>query len=80
MPRVCSPLSVVTSTEGKKQLVVNLRYLYQGMPLNTYADLRIAMSILRPGDFLFKYLATTIFRFFNHTGHIKGSPRVPKVM
>ena len=29
VPHICSPLLVVTNTEGKKQLVVNLRYLNQ---------------------------------------------------
>ena len=29
IPHICSPLSVVTSTEGKKQLVINLRYFNQ---------------------------------------------------
>ena len=29
IPHVCSPLSVITSTKGKKRLVINLRYLNQ---------------------------------------------------
>ena len=57
IPHVCSPLSVVTSTEGKKQLVINLRYLNQYLRRDSfnYEDLHTLMAILRPDDFLFKF-------------------------
>ena len=57
IPHVCSPLSVVTSTKGKKRLVINLRYLNQYLRRDSfkYEDLRTLMAILMPNDFLFKF-------------------------
>ena len=57
IPHVCSPLSVVTSTEGKKRLVINLRYLNQYLRRDSfkYEDLHTLMAILMPNDFLFKF-------------------------
>ena len=51
------PLSVVTSTKGKKRLVINLRYLNQYLRRDSfkYEDLHTLMAILRPNDFLFKF-------------------------
>ena len=57
IPHVCSPLSVVTSPEGKQRLVINVRYLNQYLRRDAfkYEDLRTLLSILRPKDFLFKF-------------------------
>ena len=48
-PVVCSPLSVVENSKGKKRLVVNLRYLNMflyKLKLK-YEDLRVAMLLLK---------------------------------
>ena len=45
MPQICSPLSVVESSSGKKRLVINLRHL-------KYEDLQVAMLLLERGDYL----------------------------
>ena len=56
-PHMCSPLSVVCNSEGKKRLVVNLRYINQFLKIDSfkYEDLRTLLSILNPTDFLFKF-------------------------
>ena len=48
-PLVCSPLSVVENSVGKKRLVINLRHLNRFLWKQkfTYEDLRIAMMLLR---------------------------------
>ena len=42
-PHVCSPLSVITNSQGKKRLVLNLRYLNQFLLKEKfkYEDLRV---------------------------------------
>ena len=52
-PHVCSPLSIVTSAEGKNRLVINLRYLNQYLKRDAfkYEDLSTLMSIISPNDF-----------------------------
>lgn len=54
---VCSPLSAVCNTEGKKRLVVNLRCLNHFLKKDSfkYEDLRTLLSILKPNDYLFKF-------------------------
>ena len=56
-PHICSPLSVVTNTEGKKRLVVNLRFLNQYLLKEKfkYEDLRTAMFLFQKGDFLITF-------------------------
>ena len=57
VPRVCSPLSVVTNSSGKKCLVIDLRYL-NGYLLKEnfkYEDLRLAMLMFQKGDYLFSF-------------------------
>ena len=49
LPVVCSPLSVVVSSGGKKRLVIDLRYLngYLLKDSFKYEDLRIAMLMFQ---------------------------------
>ena len=55
MPVICSPLSVVSSSSGKKQLVLDLRYLNKHFLKDSfkYEDLRTAMLLFQKGDHLF---------------------------
>ena len=54
VPIICSPLSVVTSSAGKKQLVIDLRYLNGHLLKDSfkYEDLRVAMMMFQKGDYL----------------------------
>ena len=56
-PHICSPLSVVESSSGKKRLVVNLRHLNRFLWKQKfkYEDLRVAMLLLEKNDFLFSF-------------------------
>ncbi len=56
-PYICSPLSVVESSGGKKRLVLNLRHLNRFLWKQKfkYEDLRIAMLLFEKGDFLFSF-------------------------
>ena len=51
MPHICSPLSVVESSSGKKRLVLNLRHLNRFLWKQNfkYEDLRIAMCLFEKG-------------------------------
>ena len=53
MPYICSPLSVVQNSLGKKQLVVNLHYLnrYLWEQKFKYEDLRTAMMLFEQVDY-----------------------------
>ena len=57
MPHICSPLSVVESSSGKKRLVINLRHLNRFLWKQTfkYEDLRVAMLLLERGDYMFSF-------------------------
>ena len=57
IPCICSPLSVVVSSSGKKRLVINLRHLNRFLWKQKfkYEDLRIAMLLLEKGDFMFSF-------------------------
>ena len=57
MPYICSPISVVESSSGKKRLVVNLRHLNKFLWKQKfkYEDLRIAMLLFERGDYLFSF-------------------------
>ena len=56
---VCSPLSVVEHSMGKKRLVVNLRHLHVNMfqykRKFKYEDLRVEMLLLNKGDYMFSF-------------------------
>ena len=56
-PWVCSPLSVVESSTGKKRLVLDLRHvnMYLHKQRFKYEDLRIAMLLLEKGDYMFTF-------------------------
>ena len=56
-PHVCSPMSVVENSVGKKRLVVNLRHLNRFLWKQKfkYEDLRVAMLLFEKGDFLFSF-------------------------
>ena len=56
-PHVCSPLSVVVNTKGKKRLVINLRYLNQFLKKESfkYEDLRTLLTLLKTQDYLCKF-------------------------
>ena len=49
MPHICSPLSVVESSSGKKRLVINLRHLLWKQKFK-YEDLWVAMLLLERGE------------------------------
>ena len=57
VPYICSPLSVVESSSGKKRLVINLRHLNRFLWKQRfkYEDLRVAMLLFEKGDFLFSF-------------------------
>ena len=57
VPYICSPLSVVESSSGKKRLVINLRHLNRFLWKQKfkYEDLRVAMLLFEKGDFLFSF-------------------------
>ena len=57
VPCICSPVSVVESSSGKKRLVVNLRHLNKFLLKQKfkYEDLRIAMLLFERGDYLFSF-------------------------
>jgi len=56
-PHVCSPLSVVVNSQGKRRLVLNLRYLNQFLWTDKfkYEDLRVAMLMFQKNDYLFSF-------------------------
>ena len=56
-PIVCSPLSMVVSGSGKKRLVVNLRHVnrYLWKQKFKYEDLRVAMMLFNPGEWMFTF-------------------------
>ena len=56
-PHICSPLSVVANSTGKLRLVLNLRYLNQYLLRDKfkYEDLRIAMQMFEPDDYMFTF-------------------------
>ena len=57
LPFICSPLSVVESSAGKKRLVINLRHLNRFLWKQKfkYEDLRVAMLLFEKGDYLFSF-------------------------
>ena len=57
IPYICSPLSVVVSSGGKKRLVINLRYLNQFLRKDSfkYEGLSTLMTMIDCNDFLFKF-------------------------
>lgn len=57
VPYICSPISVVESSSGKKRLVINLRHLNKFLWKQKfkYEDLRTAMLLLEKGDYLFSF-------------------------
>ena len=54
-PHICSPFSVVANSVGKLHLVVNLRYLNQYLLKDKFEDLRTAMLMSEPGDYMFTF-------------------------
>ena len=56
-PWVCSPLSVVESSTGKKRLVLNLRHVNKFLQKQRfkYEDLRIAMLLFERGEYMFTF-------------------------
>ena len=56
-PYICSPLSVVENATGKQRLVLNLRHVNQFVWKQKfkYEDLRIAMMLFRPGEYMFTF-------------------------
>ena len=56
-PVVCSPLSVVVNGAGKRRLVVNLRHVnhYLKVQKFKYEDLRVAMLLFKPGEWMFAF-------------------------
>ena len=56
-PFICSSLSVVESSGGKKRLVINLRHLNRFLWKQKfkYEDLQVAMLLFERGDYLFSF-------------------------
>ena len=56
-PAVCSPLSVVVNTQGKKQLVLDVRYVNQFILLTKfkYEGLNVIPHIFSKGDYFFHF-------------------------
>lgn len=57
VPRICSPLSVVTNSSAKKRLVIDLRYLNRYLLKENfkYKVVRLAMLMFQKGDYLFSF-------------------------
>ena len=84
-PIICSPLSVVENSSGKKRLVINLRHLNQFLWKQRfkYEDLRVAMLLLEKGDYMFLLtlsLAITMLILPKSIGSIWGSHGNPGFM
>ena len=87
MPYICSPLSVVVGTSGKKRLVINLRYLNQFLRKDQfkYEDLKTAMQMFKAGDFLFKFdlksgyhhisIYKPHWKYLGFAWNVNGNPR-----
>ena len=56
-PYVCSPLSVVENSSGKKRLVVNMRHVNKFLLRRSfkYEDLHIAMMLFEQGELMFSF-------------------------
>ena len=56
-PYVCSPVSVVENSAGKKRLVVNLRHINRFLRKRKFKfeDLRIAMMLFERGELMFNF-------------------------
>lgn len=56
-PFICSPLSVVSNSEEKLRLVLNLKHLNLFLRKDrfNYEDLRVALLMFQKGDFLIKF-------------------------
>ena len=56
-PYICSPLSVVVNSQGKRRLELNLHYLNQFLWMDRfkYEDLQIAMLMFQRGDYMFSF-------------------------
>ena len=56
-PHVCSPLSMVSNSENKQRLVINLHYLngYLQKEKFKYEDLHTAMLLFQQGDSMFSF-------------------------
>ena len=56
-PHICSPLSVVESSSGKKRLVLNLRHVNKFLSKQKfkYEDLNTALLLFEKGDHMFTF-------------------------
>ena len=56
-PIICSPLSVVENSVGRKRLVINLGHLNRFLWKQRfkYEDLRVAMTLFEKGRYLFSF-------------------------
>ena len=70
-PYICSPLSVVENSSGKKRLVVNLRHVNQFLCKRRfkYEDLRIAMMLFSPGELMFNFDIKSRYHHVEIAGH-----------
>eukprot|EP00731_Ephydatia_muelleri_P008531 Em0004g869a len=68
---ICSPLSVVENSSGKKRLVVNLRHVNQFLCKRRfkYEDLRIAMMLFSPGELMFNFDLKSRYHHVEIAGH-----------
>ena len=70
-PHICSPLSVVANSMGKLRLVLNLRYLNQFLLKEKfkYEDLRVAMLMFQPDDYMFSNRGITMSIYIKSIGN-----------
>ena len=75
-PFICSPLSVVESSGGKKRLVINLRHLNRFLWKQKfkYEDLRVAMLLFERGDYLFSSQVITTWTWLHLISNTLGLP------
>eukprot|EP00731_Ephydatia_muelleri_P008538 Em0004g876a len=68
---ICSPLSVVENSSGKKRLVENLRHVNQFLCKRRfkYEDLRIAMMLFSPGELMFNFDLKSGYHHVEIAGH-----------
>jgi len=73
-PYVVNPLTVSVQSSGKKRLILDLRVVNKHIWKQSvkYEDLKIALSYLQRGFYMFKFDLTSAYHFINiYEGHTK---------
>ena len=75
-PHIFSPMSVVTNREGKKRLVLNLRYLNNFLlkERSKYEDIKVAISSFRTVEYVFMFDLKLGYHHISIANHIRIEP------